>query len=590
MSARTITTLTAAAVSATLLLHPSGRAFGQGQKISRQGVTAWVPAAKTPVAPEALNAAEWEAVAADRLPLVLQREAWLGTETMLCALEPGGAKVAVFTRRAERLVLRASIHAGPAGTGVQYRLVDNGSRGGLGVEVSRDGVVQYTLRALPSGLIELMPGKSGLLEFSGCRLSYALVPSLIGTDLLYAPAAFPGKQRLCLPPMNLLVGLVEGGDCTMAAAWPPGDQTVQLGLADQESPRSFDRLAVAPAGRSVYLQFVEQPGIWHAEPLKPAYLEKDAVIAWKRPFEAKWIGYFFVESEDIGYPYYFLNEKRKLWGRYMRSWYEYPVWFDGARTCLHFEKKSPPRGDLLIYCLEKHRRDAGPASPVEVLEEALGKEEAAGLLDFAGIEERPLLAHREAVCAMTNKMQEFFNAGIEVKQKAFIAQRCGDVADFIAMIRRRVEEYGQFGREMQQLLHDRGQVLSEDARGDLESIAGEIEQAAREDLPKVSLEEVRGWTNQMKQLAREVRPSNSQQYEKLAQQCRSVAGSQDELARELSIRAIRLMETAAAVGVDSPEQARLVARIVADCRRILRHPTWWEPRRYCEPKSNPGAP
>lgn len=574
-----------------LILCASGRAgAADGQTLSRQGVTVWIPPTGFSGSAKIFSETSWETIAAEQLAKTLTRDPLIGTDTTLCALDAGGSRITIYSRRGDRLVKRASLRPSAAGPDSQYRLVRNGDRSGLGVEVVRDGKIQYTLRMIGSGLLEFEPGQADLLAASECRLSYALVPSLVGTDLVYAPLAFPEKRRLYVPSMSFLVGLVEGGDCTMVAAWPPGGQTVELGLSNPAGQRHFDRFALAPAGESVFLQFVEHPGIWHAEPLRPAYLEKDAVIGWKRPFEAKWIGRFYIESEAISYPFYFAGEKRKLWGRYMRSWYEFPVWFDGDKTCLHFEKKFPPQGDLLIYCLEKHRKAAGPASPVEILQEAIGNDAASKLLDFAGIEERPLLAHHEAVCAMTNKMQEIFDAGNEVKQRAFIEQRCGDVARFIGMIRRRVEEYGEFGQRVGNLLRERGQILPDEGREDLQSLAEDIEQVAGEDLPKVSLGEVRGWTDRMKGFAAEVRPTNAKEYEKLARQCRSVAGSQDELAREESIRAIRLMEMAAAIGVDSPQQAGLVAEIVANCRQVLRSPTWWEPRRYCEPKSNPGAP
>ena len=94
----------------------------------------------------------------------------------------------------------------------------------------------------------------------------------------------------------------------------------------------------------------------------------------------------------------------------------------------------------------------------------------------------------------------------------------------------------------------------------------------------------------MKGYATEVQPGNNKRYEKLAAQCRSVAGTQDDLVPGLSILAIRLTEEAAAAGVASPEHARLAEEVIGRARQVIRKPTWWEPRRQFLPKSDPGRP
>jgi len=414
---------------------------------------------------------------------------------------------------------------------------------------------------------------------------------MIGEDLVYDARSYPDHAKIHIPSMNLLTGLIDGGDGMLIAAWPPGEQFVELSFAGTGDRRQIDGLSVTLNSKSFYLALAEHSGIWHVEPLKASYLEKDTLIGWKRPLEAGWIGRFYVESEDVHYPFYFQWEKRKLWGRFIRSWYEYPVWFEGDQTYVHFEKKFPPQGELLIYFLQRPSGgDDVVSSPLEVMSEALGPEKAAKLLDFEGIEMRPLLAHGDAVCAMTNKMQEFFNAGQELRQKTHIDERSDDVAKFIKLIRDRIFEYAAFARQIELLLKQRGEVYSTETRETLQGIVEEIHLAAIEDLPDVSLEEVRQWTSGMKDLARQVQPTNKTRYKTLARQCRSVAGTQDDQTRELCLMTIQLMERAAALGVHSPDQVKLTESILARSRQVLRRPTWWEPRRNTTPKSNPGIP
>ena len=173
-----------------------------------------------------------------------------------------------------------------------------------------------------------------------------------------------------------------------------------------------------------------------------------------------------------------------------------------------------------------------------------------------------------------------------------IATGAYDVAEFIRLIRDRVFEFGDFSARMTELLKARKRdnpALAEPLEP-LEDTVDEIGLAAAEDLPDVTLDEVRRWTEEIKSLAEEVRPKNIERFKVLSRQCRQVAGGQDDLARELSILVIRLTQQSAVMGVESPQQVRLAEEIISECRRVLRRPTWWEPRRHYLPKPDPGSP
>ena len=290
-----------------------------------------------------------------------------------------------------------------------------------------------------------------------------MVPSLVGTDFLYDAKTAYGADRLHIPALNVVLGLVEGEDCMAVGVWPPGGQSAALELTLGGGPKLIDGLAFDTAGRSFYFSCLEKPGVWHAEPLKRNYLEKDTVIAWKRPFEGKWLGRFFITSDEYDWPFYFDSKPLKLWGRYIRGWYGYPVRFDGERTVVHFEKQFLPRGELLIYCLEPHptHPDAAMLTPAEVMARALGKAEADEILDPEGAVEQTLLPHRLAVCAMTNTMQKWFDKGKEVENREQIARWCDDTAAFIGMIRRRDQAFAAFAREMKASLAARAKERPE---------------------------------------------------------------------------------------------------------------------------------
>lgn len=204
--------------------------------------------------------------------------------------------------------------------------------------------------------------------------------------------------------------------------------------------------------------------------------------------------------------------------------------------------------------------------------------------------EQTLLDHRLAVCAMTNTMQKWFNNGEEVQNREQIARWCDDTSAFIGMIRRRDQAFAAFAHDLKAALARRAQKQPELSASiaELQKPLTEIEQIARRELPDTSLQTVHQWTDKMKQTADEVRAENKKNYRKLAEQCRSVAGTQDDLARTLSVLVIRLTEQAARLAVESPEHAKMSEEIILKARQLLRKPTWWEPTRRLQPKSDPG--
>jgi hypothetical protein len=555
-----------------------------------EGVLVLVPGGEFRGSMGELQAAQ--EIAVDRLPLVAEGVPVLVAGKCVVAFDEAG-QASLYARREDSLVRHSRVAVETAPGKKSYRIVAADRDDAALVEVSSGSAApDYRFELTADGICRIHPGRSQRLVVRDARLRYAVVPSFIAGDFIYhAGMESPGEQ-MYVPALGMLVGLAEGESSMLAAVWPPGKQTA--GLVRNADGAMLDGFTFDMAGEPLALSFLETPGIWHAEPLKPEYLERDTAIGWKRPLEARWIGNFFVDSEAIDWPFYFRHERVKLWGRWIRGWFYYPLWFEGDRTMVHFEKRFPPMGDLLIYYLEDQPSDPGhsPGSPVGVMRRVLGKEQTARGMDFEGVEMRPLLAHMMAVCAMTNTMQQYFDAGEEGKRRPQIDLWCDDVADFIGMIRDRVFEFDRFAAELSASLARRAEDEPKLAAAveQLQGTLAEIRETAKNDLPATSLETVRGWTDEMKSYAAEVRPGNNKRYEKLAAQCRSVAGTQDDLARALSILAIRLTQEAARAGMESPEHARLAQDVIAQARLVIRRPTWWEPRREYLPKSDPGRP
>lgn len=425
-----------------------------------------------------------------------------------------------------------------------------------------------------SDIMVFRSGTETTLHIRDVDIRYGIIPSLIGVDLVYDPAKYKDKNALHIPSMNMFTGLMAGNDAMMVAAWDKGDQHLKLGLADNNGGKLIDSMSVYMGDKNFYLAYIEHPNIWHAEKLKDAYLETDTEITWKRPFDARWIGRIYLDEAGFSYPFYFQPERRKIWGRYISGRYIMPCWFEGNRTMLHFEKKFPPIGDALIYYLDDYGDRV--VSPFDIMRRALGAEKAYAILDWEGVPQSVLLEHRKAVCAMLRNIQKDGTPYYD------------DIVTFVDLIRKRIHTLLAYSKDMRDFLQKQNNPKVAPSLVPILETAGKM-QELKQRIPRESPDQVREWTRQLK-LVRESKPFNNKRFKTLDNHCRRVAGTQDDLAKDLSWLAINIMEQAAEFAAESRDQCDLAEEIIGKTREVLRNGSWWEPARFYLPRSNPGAP
>lgn len=290
-------------------------------------------------------------------------ETVLKSPSLTAAFNAEKGRIVIATRQGDRLTPRAEAAFEAVARFETLKNVRSGNR--EGIEVCSAGEPEFTVYLDDRGILEFKPGKARKLVLRGMNLRYAMVPALIGTDFLYDPKMFPDKDRLHIPALNLLLGMVEGEGCMITGIWPSGGQSAALDLKPGGPGKAIDAkvidaLTLDTAGQSFYFSCIERPGVWHAEPLLRSYLEQDTVIGWKRPFEGQWFGRFYITSDDYDWPFYFVSKPLKLWGRYIRDWYRYPVRFDGDKTVIHFEKHSGRRARCSSTASSRTRRIRTP--------------------------------------------------------------------------------------------------------------------------------------------------------------------------------------------------------------------------------------
>jgi hypothetical protein len=284
-------------------------------------------------------------------------------------------------------------------------------------------------------IIDVKPGAG----MKGARVSgafeWGIVPSFIGDDLVFGAAHTNSANTLYLPAENLFVGLLKGEAAELVMTWPKGSQKIRLGLGEgQEGRRSIDFIDFDNADQSFYLAVLCAPGVWHREPLTPAFLEKDLPIGWKRPFPARWKTQLF--EEKLKTTFAFRNSQGEIW-RGVPGSYNYPVWFDGDQAIYRLSKKVPPKGESLIYCLEGQGTPASILTPADVLKATLGRSVAEAILDAEGRKLRTHHrrggegVHRACTCGCTEAIQAVFEAGEETTRKDEIK---GDLEDMMYFV------------------------------------------------------------------------------------------------------------------------------------------------------------
>jgi hypothetical protein len=583
-----VTILVIATLAVPLVSQPvwaTGRTF-----VATNGVTIRVLEKPFSGDNASLESTGSERLSLEHLPTRVSNYAVLETKTAVVAYSGDPGVFTFWTRQGGRLDRQGEVRLSSTSGSSNLRIVADDKHGAALEIGDRQEGLQQIVALSKDGILEIRQPVDRTVSVRSA-LRYILVPSLVGTDLLFDPVVLPRGKLSYLPSLNMVVGLQAGGNGMLTAVWPPGDQLACVRVNQQGRPPAIESFQIETDGQPVFIGFINHPNIWHAEQLREEYLETDTPIQWKKPFDARWIGRFFIHSEGYDFPFYFLAERHKLWGRYIRGWFDYPVWFDGDKTMVHFEKKFPPIGQLLIYYLDTSG-DGGPLSPVDIMRKSLAQDVAAILLDFEGTRQQVLLEHRNAVCAMTYKIEAYFAEDAEAPPRAEAKQYADDIATFIRLIRERVFQFDRFAAETQELLQAQrknhpGLV---DALKPCEESLVEIREIVAGDLPETSLDEVGQWTDRIQKLVPNDEQNSLATVKVLTQKCRSVAGTQDDMARNLSVVTIRLMEEAARMGIESPQHVRVAEQVIARCRAILRKPTWWEPCRRYMPKPNPGAP
>ena len=432
-------------------------------------------------------------------------------------------------------------------------------------------------------IVEIKPAENmkGISLLS--PIEYGVVPSFIGDDLIFNPREYPSITTLHIPSDNLFLGLLKGQNNMLVVTWPRGKQLMRLVLDNKERKRRLiESVDFDNDGKSIYLTLLHAPGIWHKEELKPSYLEKDVAVNWERPFPAKWKTQLL--EAGVKTTYKFRESKNKIW-RAITGNYTYPVWFEGESTFYRLGKKIPPKGESIIYFLERKGTPASVSAPVDIMKETLGRQACDAILDLPG---RKLRSHHRrpslgipgvATCACTAAIEVVFKAGQEVEKKDYVTATVDDMVYFVTRHVERIGEYQDFAREMMSFLNLKSKSHP-DLKQFLDSIETITQQIPREHNRQKenikTLEYVAELARKTKALTQKKNPQNLPTFSGLSEKWRAMGGAQDELIAKFHSITRKLFQEAGYSCVNQPRALEIAREVRRRCRKCLRNPDGYE--------------
>ncbi|MCJ7796626.1 MAG: hypothetical protein MUQ56_07655, partial [Thermoleophilia bacterium] len=212
-------------------------------------------------------------------------------------------------------------------------------------------------------------------------IDLALVPSIVGDDLIYDPKDYPSAKTLSLPSEHVLLALLNGEGGMLVMTWQEAMPSVQLSLTTSAGKKSIAAVYLV-GGKGVSLAILDAPGIWHREVLEPTYLERDVAMPWKPPFQAVWLTQLY--EDEVKTTFEFQHEKQEHWRGGIGS-YTMPVWFDGEKPMFSLGKQILPEGEAIIYFLERNWETPEQMdSPMDIVQHTLSADERADVLSIEG--------------------------------------------------------------------------------------------------------------------------------------------------------------------------------------------------------------
>jgi hypothetical protein len=479
----------------------------------------------------------WQLVAEDNVQHQFTGDAVFLNDKLAVVLRKRGRGPEVYTKTANGFKHRATVaHVGSVDSRLQafdsLKIVEN-TGGAVMVEAAFKGDGPAILRfRLTTGeaILEIRPGEGAKSVSVRSRTRYVVVPDFFGDDLVFGAESFRGRG---LPAENFCLSLLDGGDAIVMTVWQSSEQDVWLGETASQSPGAGPDIASSRigclSGKSIWLAFLECPGIWRAGDVPD---KTDA------PFPAKWRCSLVRENALAD------------------SW-------DKDRGPSPEQTAGKHLGPLIVYPID--RSSATPLTavcPTDVMRNTLGVGPCQYILAVEGLA-------AEGDPTPNNVMdwvEKQFEQKKETKAADDIKERLEQMAAHVGHVRVRIERYGEFAGQV------RGLLAGKAGAEPFAPIVADLNRFVEAGLsPTASPERAR-------QLAAEVsaligKENALDACRRLGEQLRSIGAVQDGALAKCRMAVRRLRQEGRTIAIVQPQDAELAQQIQRLAEQMLQKRT-----------------
>jgi len=373
--------------------------------------------------------AGWTLLEEDDTTHKFQGDAVLVNEKLAVLLRSREPRAEVYSQTAAGLKLRAVLvllsTPGTPVVGITSLAIVENTRSAATVKAmlktaaGQRLAMRYNL-ATGQRILELVAGEGGGRLSVQAEIRHVVVPDFFADDMVFGPRAFT-RDYLRLPTENMLLGLLDGGDAMLMCMWRSQRQGAVAALAAQQKPLIHRCEIQCAKDASLWVAFLECPGIWHERTIAAQDSRKEIALDWQPPFAARW-------RADLVQP----NGAAESW--------------DFSATGIAAKGKP---GTLVVYPLDRSR--ATPLSafcPTDMLRNTLGIGPCQYILETEGLatESNPT---PDQVMLFVEKQ---FERKKEQKSAEEIKDLLQQMVEQVGRTQARIEQYAKFAQKVRELI------------------------------------------------------------------------------------------------------------------------------------------
>ncbi|RJP29947.1 MAG: hypothetical protein C4527_10745 [Candidatus Omnitrophota bacterium] len=435
---------------------------------------------------------------------------------------------------------------------------------------------------------------------------FAVLPDFFASDIVI-DARQLAVSKADLPSENLLLQYLGNGEAILITVCNQMEQDISIVLNEREEQKFITETQIHYGeDGEIWIAVLDTPDIWHTIPIA----EKDAGriidLDWNIPFPAQWrvdwqcannvtdSWEMLVQQPDgtyfkygwMGIPASFGQEDwlrkttRERWTTVL-GFFPYPCWIDKkGKGHLQPLKKNVVQfvGPVLMYPINRVRETPlDQLTIVDIVRETLGVGPCEYVLDIEG---QKSSYKGIATCDAKAKLDAIYSKGLQKHNKKQVQQHLDDVLAFMRHIRGRIQDYADFGQEMQDYLEQQKKSHPECIQflDEMKDLLKGIDRYISNRQEKIHTPE---YAEKLVQDFRDALIDSTaddayQQCQKITAGFVEIGGNQDELVGECRMVVKLLRQRAGLETTVNPAVSEIAQEIRNRTQQILRNPVSYE--------------